>query len=82
MSSMIGTVRFGLLGLLVLLALSSAAVSAHEELVESQPSRHENNTGKEVESNLGYKHVWPVCPIFESNLLGLMLSKLMHVVLS
>ncbi|KAM1077759.1 hypothetical protein ACFX2I_024904 [Malus domestica] len=56
---MIGTVRFGLLGLLVLLALSSAAVSAHEELVESQPSRHENNTGKEVESNLGYKHVWP-----------------------
>ncbi|CAN6707146.1 unnamed protein product [Malus baccata var. baccata] len=59
MSSMIGTVRFGLLGLLVLLALSSAAVSAHEELVESQPSKHENNTGKEVESNLGYKHVWP-----------------------
>ncbi|KAH0972453.1 hypothetical protein GBA52_024609 [Prunus armeniaca] len=36
-----------------------AVVSAHEEMLGSQPSS-QNITGKEVQSHLGYKHVWPV----------------------
>ncbi|KAH0982591.1 hypothetical protein GBA52_009768 [Prunus armeniaca] len=60
MAGKIGTLG---VGFLVLLALSSAAVSAHEEMLGSQPSS-QNITGKEVQSHLGYKHVWPVSPIF------------------
>ncbi|XP_021829209.1 sulfite exporter TauE/SafE family protein 3-like isoform X2 [Prunus avium] len=55
MAGKIGTLG---VGFLVLLALSSAAVSAHEEMLGSQPSS-QNITGKEVQSHLGYKHVWP-----------------------
>ncbi|PQQ11029.1 uncharacterized protein Pyn_09486 [Prunus yedoensis var. nudiflora] len=55
MAGKIGTVG---VGFLVLLALSSAAVSAHEEMLGSQPSS-QNITGREVQSHLGYKHVWP-----------------------
>ncbi|CAL9019989.1 unnamed protein product [Prunus brigantina] len=55
MDGKIGTLG---VGFLVLLALSSAAVSAHEEMLGSQPSS-QNITGKEVQSHLGYKHVWP-----------------------
>ncbi|VVA18695.1 PREDICTED: sulfite exporter TauE/SafE [Prunus dulcis] len=55
---------FTTLGSTVSLALSSAAVSAHEEMLGSQPSS-QNITGKEVQSHLGYnKHVWPASPIF------------------
>ncbi|KAL6285695.1 hypothetical protein ACE6H2_010085 [Prunus campanulata] len=55
MAGKIGTLG---VGFLVLLALSSAAVSAHEEMLGSQPSS-QNNTGREAQSPLGYKHVWP-----------------------
>ncbi|XP_020414881.1 uncharacterized protein LOC18784042 [Prunus persica] len=55
MAGKIGTLG---VGFLVLLALSSAAVSAREEMLGSQPSS-QNITGKEVQSHLGYKHVWP-----------------------
>ncbi|BFG24472.1 hypothetical protein CerSpe_107460 [Prunus speciosa] len=55
MAGKIGTLG---VGFLVLLALSSAAVSVHEEMLGSQPSS-QNITGREVQSHLGYKHVWP-----------------------